>query len=263
VSSDDCTADDAADLSRADVPAADVIWLRPDRAGRGPRPTHSRAAIAAVAIKVADADGLDAVSMRRVAAELGAGAASLYRYVARKDDLLDLMVDAVVGEGPPPAGLSGDWRADLREIAYATRAMTLRHPWVAMLLAGRPTLGPNTLRAVEHAISAIDGLGLSLDEMITVIDTLLAFVRGYVMTELAEQEAARRSGLDWEAWMASRVSYARIIIESGQYPRLARVWLEAEGPHDPNRAERGFELGLGRVLDGFAAFLPADRTGRG
>jgi AcrR family transcriptional regulator len=261
VSSDDCPP--ATDPARPDASAADIIWLRPDRAGRGPRPAHSRAAIAAAAVAIADADGLDAVSMRRLAAELGSGATSLYRYVARKDDLLDLMVDVVVGEGPPPAGLSGDWRADLREIAYATRAMILRHPWVAMLLAGRLTLGPNTLRSVEHALGAVDGLGLSLDEMMTFIDTLQAFVRGYVMSELAEQEATRRSGLDWEAWMASRAAYAHTIIESGQYPRLTRFMLEAEGPHDPNRAERGFALGLDRVLDGFAAFLPADRSGHG
>src|SRR5262245_25957268 len=125
-------------LSGRDDQGSDVIWARPDRAGRGPRPAHSRAAIAAAAVRIADAEGLDAVSMRRLAAELGAGATSLYRYVARKDDLLDLMVDAVVGEGPPPAAPSGDWRADLREIAYSTRALILRHPWAAMLLAGRP-----------------------------------------------------------------------------------------------------------------------------
>jgi AcrR family transcriptional regulator len=262
VSSDDRTPAAVPDPGRTDALAADVIWLRPDRAGRGPRPTHSRAAIVTVAVAIADADGLDAVSMRRLAAELGSGAASLYRYVARKDDLLDLMVDTVVGEGPPPAAPSGDWRADLREIAYATRAMILRHPWVATLFAGRPTLGPNRLRAGEHTLSVIDRLGLSLDEMMAVIDTLLAFIRGHVITELAEQEAARRSGLDWEAWLASRAAYVRTIIESGQYPQLARIWLEAEGPHDPHRAERSFEFGLERVLDGFVAFLPARPAGR-
>jgi hypothetical protein len=172
------------------------------------------------------------------------------------------MVDAVVGEDPPPAGPSGDWRADLRGIAYATRALILRHPWAAMLLAGRPTLGPNTLRAIEYAVSAVDGLGLTIDEMMVIVDTLLAFVRGYVMTELAEQEAARRSGLDWDAWMASRAAYARTIIESGRYPRLSRVWLEARGPHEPNRGERGFARGLERLLDGFAAFLPPDEPTR-
>src|SRR2546429_919999 len=98
-------------------PDSDVVWTRPVRPLRGPQPAHSRADLVAAAVRVADAEGIAAVSMRRVAAEIGAGTMSLYRYVSRKDDLLDLMVDAALGEMDLPDAPSGDWRADLRLLA--------------------------------------------------------------------------------------------------------------------------------------------------
>src|SRR6202167_3531352 len=90
-----------------------VIWARPERAAKGPAPSRSRAQIATAAVELADAEGLEAVSMRRVATALGIGAASLYRYLESKDELYDLMVDHVEGEDGPPPPLTGDWRADL------------------------------------------------------------------------------------------------------------------------------------------------------
>jgi AcrR family transcriptional regulator len=237
-------------------PELGVIWMRPQHPARGPRPTHSRDEITAAAIRIADAEGIEAVSMRRVAAALGTGATSLYRYVARKEDLFDLMVDAVLGEDDPPGQPSGDWRADLLGIAHRTRAAILRHPWMAALASDRTTLGPNALGAAEFALSVVDGLGLDIDEMIVVLGTLQAFVRGYVVSELAEQEAIRRSGLDREHWMAAHGPYIRAILESGRHPRVARVIIDARAPHYVDRAERGFALGLERLLDGVAAAVP-------
>ena len=106
-------------------PIPEVIWARPERAGRGPRPAYSRADIAAAAVRIADAEGLDGVSMRHVAAELGCGTMSLYNYVPRKEDLYELMVDAVSGEHDLSEP-SGDWRADMLRVAHQTRA--LMHP---------------------------------------------------------------------------------------------------------------------------------------
>jgi AcrR family transcriptional regulator len=178
------------------------IWMRPERAARGPRPAHSRADIAAVAIHVADAEGIEAVSLRRVAGELGTGTTSLYRYIANKDELFDLMIDSAAGERDPPAP-TGDWRADLQAIAYENRAMVLRHPWLATLPATlpatRPALGPNSLAWLEAAYATADVLGLNADEVLSQVGTLLTFVRGHVIDELAEQEAARRSGMDMTA----------------------------------------------------------------
>jgi AcrR family transcriptional regulator len=232
-----------------------VIWERPERAGRGPAPSLSREEITTAAVRLADTQGIEAVSMRALAVELGVGAASLYRYVARKDELIDLMVDAVMGNDLE-FEVRRDWREDMRSIARGLRAMTLRHPWMAIQGAGPRNFGPNTVRRYEQVLSAIDGLGLEIDEMLVMIETLDAFVRGRTLEDLSEQEAVRRSGLDQDQWMQTQVPYISSLIESGRYPLLTRVVLDARTPHDPGRLEHGFELGLERVLDGLATMLP-------
>jgi AcrR family transcriptional regulator len=238
----------------------EVVWTRPERAGKGPAPSHSRAEITDAAIALADAEGIDAVSMRKVAAKLGAGTGTLYRYVARKDDLIDLMIDAVEGEDGGPEPLSGHWRQDLRAFARRARSIMHRHPWVAVLAAGRPTLGPNGLRLAEHALGAIEQLGLTIDEMLVSVETLQAFVRGYTLGELAEQEAIRRSGLERDQWMAAHAPYLQKVIDDGLHPLVTQVVLHAEAPHADVEDERSFELGLGRILDGLAANLPRPST---
>jgi AcrR family transcriptional regulator len=236
-------------------PSRGVIWERPERASRGPAPSLSRDQITATAVTLADTQGIEAVSMRALAVELGVGAASLYRYVARKDELIDLMVDAVMGNDLH-FEISGEWRADLRSVARGLRAMTLRHPWMAVHGTGRRNLGPNTARLYEQVLGAIDGLGLTIDEMLVMVETLDAFVRGRSLEDLSEQEAVRRSGLSQEAWMQAQTPYVQSLMESGHYPVLTRVVLDARSPHDPDRLEHGFNVGLERVLDGIATMLP-------
>lgn len=232
-----------------------LIWERPEHGNRGPRRAHSRDQITAAAVAIADEEGIEAVSMRRVAQQFRTGAASLYRYFDSKDELLDLMLDAVLGEQTPTPH-TGAWRHDLREIAYSTRRMIRRHPWAATLTAGRPILGPNSLRSTEHALAALDGLPLDADQTMIVIETLLAFVRGHTMKEVAESESARRSGQDFAQYIRSQARYAQTVIASGLYPRLTRYWVEATVPHAPNREAQAFEQGLSSVIDGFAALLP-------
>jgi AcrR family transcriptional regulator len=233
-----------------------VVWMLPDRPARGPRPAHSRDEIAAVAIKIADADGLDAVTMRRVAANVGCGTMTLYRYVPTKDHLLDLMVDATAGERELPP-LSGEWRADLRAIACFQRATLLRHPWLAGLQSSRPSFGPNSLRNLEYGFSILDRLGLTVDETMIMINSLLAFVLGVVVGQLAEQEAQRRTGLTAEQWRDWMSPYIRKLMATGRYPMFNRIIADASLPHSENSAEDGFRLGLERILDGIAAGLPA------
>jgi AcrR family transcriptional regulator len=232
-----------------------VIWERPERASRGPVPSHSREEIASAAVRLADTRGIEAVSMRALAVELGAGAASLYRYVARKDELIELMVDAVMGNDLR-FEIRGDWREDLRSFAHGLRSMILHHPWAAVPSAGLRNFGPNTARLYEQVLSSIDGLGLDIDEMLLMVETLDAFVRGRALEEISQEEAVRRSGLDQEQWMETQVPYIQSLIESGNYPILTRVILDAHAPHDPDRLSNGFGLGLERVLDGLAAMLP-------
>ena len=239
-----------------DAGTATVIWERVGRASRGPHPSLTHERIARAAIAIADDEGIESVSMRKVAARLGAGTMSLYRYVDGKDDLIDLMIDEVYGEAQCEPH-SGNWRADLARIASDIRRVTLRHPWLASVLypTARPTFGPNLLRVIEHALAAVDGIGLDIDGMLDMWMTVNDFVQGYVMAELAEQEATRRTNLTLAQWRARITPYVRRIVESGRYPLFTRVVLDAEDFPDPDVT---FERRLGYVLDG----LPANRAQR-
>jgi AcrR family transcriptional regulator len=228
----------------------EVIWARPERRARGPKPAHSRDAIAAAGIRVADAEGLEAVTMRRVAAELGTGTTSLYRYVSRKEDVLDLMTDAVLGEDDPPPR-TGDWRTDLTALAHRMRAQMMRHPWLGMLSALRPPLGPNSVRWLEFTLATVDGHGLTPDEMLITTGTVTTFVLGSVVTELAERSAPTSRA----QWMAAQGAYGDSLASGEQYPVLARIMVEAGLPHRDNLAESAFAEGLGQVLDGLAVRL--------
>lgn len=230
-----------------------VLWARPRRASRGPRPAHSRDWIASAAVKVADENGIGAVSMRRVAAEVGTRATSLYRYLRSKEEMLDLMVDLVMGESTLPES-SGEWRPDLRMIAHHMRATIKRHPWM-ISVSVRSTLGPNSLATTEATLKALDGRGLDADGMLAIATALSTFTRGYVAVEIAEQRAEMNSGLRREQWMASQAHYIEVIRKSGKYPLFMRIVDEARTPHDPEHASHGFDEGLECLLDGIAARL--------
>jgi AcrR family transcriptional regulator len=232
------------------------IWLRPERPPRGPQPPLTRDQIAAAAITVADTLGADGISMRRVAAELGCGTMSLYRHVRNKDELIDIMIDAVAGEGgAPPGAPCGDWRADLGELARRTRDMMLRHPWLAVLLPRRPVLGPNMLAALEFSLSAVGGLGLSTDEMVGMVRTVNAFVHGYTLNELAERQWRRPPAeLAEDGWQAAVLPYVRHLTETGKYPYFTRMVIEAEDFPDP---DADFRWQLERILDGLTAAIAA------
>jgi AcrR family transcriptional regulator len=232
----------------------EVIWTRPERPARGPAPAYSRAQITAVSVKLADAEGLDALSMRRVARELGAGTMSLYRYIRTKDELIQLMIDEVVGETvPADFARTGDWRADLWAIAHLMRDSMRRHPWM-LAREGEFSFGPNTLRVVETVIGSLDGLGLNIDEMMSLTGMVQSYVSGTVRAENAEAELDRRTRTTREERMQIYAPYARRMLDTGRYPILERIIMEAEQPHmDPDQR---FDYGLERILDGIAGSLP-------
>src|SRR5688572_23857394 len=131
------------------------IWLRPERTGRGPVPEHARARISAAAVALADAHGLGAVSMRRLASVLGTGPASLYRYVDSRDEPLDLMADAGAGGLDLSRPPSGDWRAGLVALAHGLRDAYRRHPWLLDLVRGRVGIGARAVDQLEYALAAL------------------------------------------------------------------------------------------------------------
>ncbi|GAA3258715.1 TetR/AcrR family transcriptional regulator C-terminal domain-containing protein [Nonomuraea helvata] len=230
----------------AKEPAPVLVWSKNRRTPRRQAPSVEQ--IVHTAIVIADAEGLSALSMRRVAADLNSGTASLYRYVASRDDLLDLMIDTVQGETDPPP-LSRDWRTDLTSVAGHVRATLLRHPWLGPELAGRPALGANSLRQHDVALTAATALTSDITLASKVVDTVLAYVFGAVARELAEDQARRRSGLTEDQWRDSVAPYIRDVIAGGAYPQFARRVLDAE---DATEDER-FDFGLACVLDGVAA----------
>jgi AcrR family transcriptional regulator len=230
------------------------IWMRPERPARGPRPAYSRAQITEAAVRIADAEGLEAASMRRIAAEIGTGAMSLYRYVPSRDDLLELMVDHVIGELDLPERPSGDWRADLTLLAERTRAMRLRHPWMSETRRARSAFGPNQLRMLEFGMGTLD-VGIPIDDIMILVGLVTGYVDNAVQEQMAWEAEWRRSGISKENWMGRSAPYVHQLISSGQHPMLARIVMDARQPHmDP---EAGFRYGLERVLDCVQAALPS------
>lgn len=228
----------------------EVIWARPERAGRGPKPAYSRADIAAAAVRIADADGIDALSMRRVAAELGCGTMSLYNYVPRKEDLNELMVDAVSGEYELPAGPpGGDWRAEMLALGRQTRGIMRRHPWLPRIMSALYGFSPNALRYLEHCLGALDGLDAPYGTKMELIGMINGSVMTYVVNEFAMAERARALPWSEEQEQRARLAYLAGQVAGGSYPRLAEAL--AEGP-SPGDADELFDRMLNRLLNSFA-----------
>ncbi|MFJ5778320.1 TetR/AcrR family transcriptional regulator [Streptomyces sp. NPDC093094] len=226
-----------------------VIWTRPERTGRGPRPAYSRADITAAAVRLADAEGLDAVSMRRVAAELGCGTMSLYNYVPRKEDLFELMMDAAAGEHEL-AEPTGDWRADTLRMARQGRALVHRHPWMIRLISGVHGFSPNALRYLEWSLACLDPLDASHATKVELIAMVNGVVATSVANELAVAERARTLPWSVEQEAGVRSAYVGGQLASGEFPRLAAAF--AEGGVGPVDLEEVFERVVGRVLDAYA-----------
>lgn len=221
-----------------------LVWERPEPPSRPALAPLSRERIVTAAIRLADADGLDAVSLRKVAAALDVGPMRLYGYIATMDELLDLMVDAVHAE----IRFSGDgWREVLRSFAHAIRQAVHRHEWLADLIGGRPQLGPNTL-AIGDAVAA--GMAsLDLDTSVPAVAAVNSYVIGAVRREITERRAERTSGMDERHFQAANGPYLVMLFAAGQFPALARV--VHDGPHLD--ADEKFQTGLDFVLDGIEA----------
>jgi AcrR family transcriptional regulator len=223
----------------------------------------SRAEIVATAIAVADAEGPDAVSMRRIARELRAGPMSLYWHVGSKEELLDLMLQSIEAEivAPEP---SGDWRADLRAFARRTRAGMLSHRWAMELLGGRPPSGPNDARNLERLLGMLDGLDLDPGTTMNILGTLVTYVMGAAMREVQEMRGQRdrelaEADLTADELQAEQERFRKWFEASGRHPRIARLMEAGIDPDDPETRDERFEFGLDCVLDGIATRLQPSR----
>lgn len=238
-----------------------LLWGERRRPTRGPKPGLDVERIVRAAIEVADAEGLAALSMRRVAERLGVGVMSLYTYVPGKAELVDVMLDAVMAEpAGPDAG--GGWRDKLELIARENWALSLRHPWLLQVAAAhRPPLGPNVIAKYDCELRAVDGVGLSEVEMDSVLTLVLEHVAGAARRAVEGTQGERRTGVTDERWWAANAPLLEKVFDAGRYPTAARVGAAAgaayEAAYDP---EHAFEFGLQRILDGIEALIRG-RTG--
>ena len=211
------------------------------------------------AIAVADAEGTEAVSMRRIAREMRVGAMSLYWYVGSKEELHQLMLEKVQAEAEAPEP-SGNWRADLRGYALNTRAALLRHPWAIDFLGIGPPSGPNDARNAERLIAALDGLGLDIATAMRVLMTVGTYVMGAALREIQEirwqhSAAEATAGMTAAEIAEFLAEFNRRIRESGRYPHIAKIIDAGIDPDAPETRDERFEFGLDCVLGGIAARL--------
>jgi AcrR family transcriptional regulator len=235
-----------------------LLWERRERPSRGPKPGLSVATIVRAAIEVADREGLAALSMRRVADQLGVGTMSLYRYVPNKSVLLDVMMDTVIGEAQASEEVPGGWRARLEASARGELAFFRRHPWILQVAVGRPVLGPNELRALESQLGVVAGLGLTEHEMMGVVSLVDGYVRGMAQQFIDAAQAAQRTGVSDEQFWSAVGQGLEQAVRDDTFPLLWRVG--AAGVFD-QAEDAFFEFGLQRVLDGIQALIESRAAG--
>lgn len=240
----------------------DLLWGAAEPGRRGPKPRYSVEEVVDASIAVADAEGLQAISVRRIAIELGVSAMSIYTYVPSKAELVELMFDRVLGETAEPAPDAKGWREALTAVAGERWRLSERHPWMLDLAMHRPPLGPNLMRRHEAALRILDGTGLDDLTKDLVIDVLHNFLLGALQQAREAREVEQRSGLTDEQWFAMAEPAITARLDPAKFPhvlRLGEAWRAADKAVMADPLWR-FQFGLGVVLDGIGVLIQARRA---
>lgn len=235
-------------------PSVLAAWGRPVPQRKGPQRALSVAQIVDAGVRIADTDGLGAVSMARMAADLGVATMALYRYVGAKDELLELMIDAALG---PPEPVTDGWRAGLAQWARTILAVYRRHPWVLQVPITMPPITPNQVALMENCLAALRGTPLTEDEKVSVLLLLSGFVRNNAMLEANIMAAATKSGGSWAARvLANYGSLLRHLTDDERHPNM-RATIAAGAFDEPGAPDQDqeFEFGLACILDGIAILI--------
>ncbi|WP_129666627.1 TetR/AcrR family transcriptional regulator [Phytoactinopolyspora endophytica] len=231
----------------------ELLWNLRERPTRGPKPGLTLDRIVTAAIEIADAEGLEALSMRKVATKLDVGTMSLYRYVPGKSELLDLMLDRVSGPPPeiPDAPELG-WRDLLESSAREHWQLCLDHPWYPFVDQSRPLLGPNGLADLEYVLRHLRATTqLSDPEMIMVISMVFNFVESTARSYLGEKRAEELTGVSTEEFWEAQEPLLTKAMESGDYPTMASLSADTfSWTHD-----QFLDFGLVRLLDGLQLYI--------
>lgn len=224
------------------------------------RPAPDRDRVVRVAVTIADAEGLGGLSIRRLAAELGIPAMSVYRYVADKEELVLLMTDAVMGATPPPAHLTPErdgWRACVEALARLEWATYRRHIWLAQAISfTRPLMAPHAMAHTEWVMRALDGFGLDPNLQFRAAVTIANHIRGTAVSLEAEAQAEQDSGLTEAEWMRAHQGRLAAALATGKLPLIARFIDAGDSEFDLDLL---LEFGLQRLLDGLEHWLSAIR----
>jgi AcrR family transcriptional regulator len=245
-------------------PGLDLLWGRRKQGQRGPKPGLSIDAIVEAAIGVADAEGLDAVSMARVAKVLGFTTMSLYRYVASKDELLQLMWNASAQGAEDLVVEGADWREKLRMWATVQREMMDRHPWITQMPMAAPPLAPNSLTFVERGLETMDGTDIAEADKLRIIGLISSYTLSEArMAHDAARAARAASEGNQPSPPLSFEGVLREVLDEASFPRLFHLaWAAGIGDDPSGFDERQeFYFGLDRILDGVASLMGRQRSG--
>jgi len=238
-----------------------LLWRDPAATPRhGPRQGLTVDTIVTAATALADADGLDAVTMRRLAGNLGVVPMTLYTYVPGKAELLDLMLDAAYQRMRRTDTAGQPWRERVATIAAENRALFETHPWAVAITTGRPPLGPGLMAKYEHELAALDGIGLDDVQMDAALTHLLTFVQAWARAAADTRATRQDTDMDEEQWWATSGPLLAKVLDPGVYPLAARVGTAAGTAHraayDPQHAS---DFGLQTILGGLAALIDTPR----
>jgi AcrR family transcriptional regulator len=239
-----------------------LLWRNPAAVPRhGPRQGLSIDTVVAAATQVADTEGLEAVTMRRVAKALGVASMTLYTYVPGKAALLDLMLDAAYRSMARVDTSGQPWRQRLAAIAEENKALFENHPWAATISTIRPPLGPGMMTKYEHELLALEGLGLDDVLMDASLTYLLSFVQAWARASADARAAHQDSAMDDSEWWATSGPLLARVLDETAYPIAARVGSAAGAAHgsaySPGHA---YTFGLARVLDGLSTLIDPAET---
>ncbi|MBO8184404.1 TetR/AcrR family transcriptional regulator [Streptomyces spirodelae] len=240
-----------------------AAWGLKERPGKGPARALDVRRIVTAAIGVADAEGLAAVSMSRVATEVGVSTMALYRYVAGKDDLLILMEDAAIGSPSPGPPAGEGLRAGLAHWAGAYRDVLRDHLWIVRIPIGTPPLSPHNVEWMEQALAYLRGTGLNAEEKLGVLITVSGYVRSNVSLLADIDEATRAAATTWEGVERSYWGLLTELTSAGDFPAIRELLASGELSDSAESADSegtaDFEFGLGLILDGVEALTASRR----
>ncbi|MFE1593069.1 TetR/AcrR family transcriptional regulator C-terminal domain-containing protein [Nocardia sp. NPDC058705] len=243
-----------------------LLWRstsKDDKPALGRKPGLTLEAVVTAALGIADSNGLDAVSMTRVATSLGVGTMTLYTYVPGKAELIDLMIDMAYRKRELP--LTGKsrpehWRAQLELYADRTRTMFRRHPWLLQISPTRPPLGPGVMDTNEYLLRALSDLGLTPAQTAAAVHALQVVIDAVTRVEVAGEQAERSTGQSNDAWWQARMPFWQNYFDSERYPAIYETW-NAGGFDAVGDPETGgvYQFGLSRLLDGIEAAADENR----